>query len=109
MADQKKWRKVMFKTIEIKMGNESSWEFLKIPCEGITVFVGPNNSGKSLILRELDSIINNGENNPRKLLNGYELSWKDLENVEKNLELVSSPPPQGEVIPLGHKNIGSIT
>jgi len=99
----------MFKTIEIKLGNENNRTFLNIPCDGITVFVGPNNSGKSLILKELDLSINNGNNYPFKLLSKYEFSWDDLGDVEENLNLILVPPPPNEKTPIDCKSIGGIT
>jgi predicted ATP-dependent endonuclease of OLD family len=32
-------------------------ELLRIPAQGVTIFVGPNNSGKSLVLREIEQDI----------------------------------------------------
>lgn len=41
----------MFDSISLKFTELT--EALRIPAQGVTVFVGPNNSGKSLVLREI--------------------------------------------------------
>ena len=50
-------------------------EPLRIPAQGVTVFVGPNNSGKSLVLRELEQEISNSQKSSTKILDDYEIIW----------------------------------
>jgi predicted ATPase len=42
----------MLKSISLKF--TELHEPLHVPAQGVTIFVGPNNSGKSLILREIE-------------------------------------------------------
>jgi predicted ATP-dependent endonuclease of OLD family len=46
---------VMFKSVELSFSETGS---LNLETKGITVFVGPNNSGKSLVLREIEEAFN---------------------------------------------------
>ena len=48
----------------IESATFSSGDVIKFPARGVTVFVGPNNSGKSLALRNLNIHIANGGNTP---------------------------------------------
>lgn len=43
----------MLKSITLKFTDNAS---ITLPTEGVTIFVGPNNSGKSLILREIETL-----------------------------------------------------
>jgi predicted ATPase len=45
--------------IELQFGATKD-EKLRIPNPGVTLFVGPNNSGKSLVLREIWNVLRNG-------------------------------------------------
>jgi len=49
-----------------------------LPSQGITVFVGPNNSGKSLVLRELERAVSeNPIPSDLKLVADFEIDWPD--------------------------------
>ena len=47
----------MFETISLKFTERSAP--LIVPAQGVTVFVGPNNAGKSLALREIEEAVYN--------------------------------------------------
>jgi predicted ATPase len=49
----------MIKTVELKFGSRNDSSALTLHPSGITVFVGPNHSGKSLVLRELNNALLN--------------------------------------------------
>ena len=56
---------------------------LKIPIKGITIFVGPNNSGKSLVLRELELIVSNqGPTEGLKIVKDFEFSWPNTSEID---------------------------
>ena len=42
-------------------------EPLRVPAQGVTIFVGPNNSGKSLVLREIELDIHSHQNVATKI------------------------------------------
>jgi hypothetical protein len=64
---------------------------LIIPAEGVTIFVGPNNSGKSLVLRELERKFSS-DGDTSKLLSGYDVVWPDEAQLEKDLRVLSKDP-----------------
>ena len=39
--------------LRLKTGDPTNPAFIDLPARSVTVFVGPNNSGKSLLLREI--------------------------------------------------------
>ena len=53
-------------------------EDLVLPTAGITIFVGPNNSGKSLILKEVEQafLVHPFPNNTQ-VLRDYEIKWPE--------------------------------
>jgi len=63
----------MLESISLKFTENE--ELVIDPAQGVIVFVGPNNSGKSLILRELETAISGGNIAVSKLLNDFEIIW----------------------------------
>lgn len=63
----------MIKIIKLKAGPSGEKNGLEVELTPITVFVGPNNSGKSKVLIEIESQIKNGDVNPDNLV---------LDNIE---------------------------
>jgi AAA domain, putative AbiEii toxin, Type IV TA system len=58
-----------------------------LPTKGITVFVGPNNSGKSLVLREVEqAFLTHPFPSGLHVLRDYEIAWPTLEDVEKSIK-----------------------
>ena len=73
-------------------------EPLRFPARGVTVFVGPNNSGKSLVLREIEQDISSHASVSTKLLSDFEIVWPserqledDLTKLTKKASLNTSP------------------
>jgi ABC-type enterochelin transport system ATPase subunit len=48
-------------------------EPLRVPAQGVTVFVGPNNAGKSLVLQEIEQDFSSHVKTATKLLNDFEI------------------------------------
>lgn len=76
---------------------------LTLPARGITIFVGPNNSGKSLVLREIEEVFNiHPFPTGLHILKDYEVEWPSEESVNANLEKMTrfnSPNlPLGQVV-----------
>lgn len=61
----------MLKSITLKFTESPP---LSVAAEGVTIFVGPNNSGKSLLLREVEQSIEN-VNFQGRLLADFDLVW----------------------------------
>lgn len=57
-----------------------------LPFAGVTIFVGPNNSGKSLVLREIERLYLESSPAGLLLLNDFEIQWPALADVEKEIE-----------------------
>jgi len=80
---------------------------LVLPAAGITIFVGPNNSGKSLILREVEQafLVHPFPNN-LLVLKDYEIKWPEVESVKS--ELTKFDAFQDKNSPVDHITLGRI-
>ena len=77
---------------------------LKLDAGGITIFVGPNNSGKSLIFREIESAFHTADLRTHKILEDYEIEWLSKEQVEAEVDALRKKSPLGT--PPEHVQIG---
>ncbi|MET1533904.1 AAA family ATPase, partial [Burkholderia sola] len=86
----------MFSSVTLKFSNGQD---LVLPTSGITIFVGPNNSGKSLLLREIEqAFLTHPFPSGLHLLRDYEVKWPSPEEVERLLESYSVVQPEGLAI-----------
>ena len=70
----------MFKSISLYFTETGD---IALPAKGITVFVGPNNSGKSLILREIEEAFNvHPFPSDLRILKDYEVEWPDIDEID---------------------------
>lgn len=83
-------------------------ENLNFSTTGITVFVGPNNSGKSLVLKEIEEyFLRDSPPTYHHILKSVEIRWPSLEEVEAVIERSKTLRDQGlseEMIVLGRIN-----
>ena len=80
---------------------------LVLPASGITIFVGPNNSGKSLVLKEIESAFNTHPfPSKTSMLRDYDVKWLDETEIE--VALTQYEKYQDHNVPLGQKTIGRI-
>jgi hypothetical protein len=70
-------------------------EPLQVSAQGVTVFVGPNNSGKSLVLRELEQDISRNETVATKILYDFEVAWLSEEQLNADIENLTKKAPIG--------------
>ncbi|WP_421522348.1 ATP-dependent nuclease [Ochrobactrum quorumnocens] len=78
----------MFKSFTL---NFSETGKINLPANGITIFVGPNNSGKSLILKEIEVALEHGAFPPGlKILEDFDIIWPTNEALETIIHLVKS-------------------
>ncbi len=76
----------------------------------ITVFVGPNNSGKSRILVEIENFCRNGHLQANDLIvNEIILTSYTKEEIEKELLAIEQVPFQEERLNVGHIIIGKVS
>ena len=73
---------------------------------GVTVFVGPNNSGKSLVLRELEMALGSNSTINTKILDSYELQWPSKEAFEQELAKILKHPRARRVTSPDHVAVG---
>lgn len=80
---------------------------IDLPVGGVTIFVGPNNSGKSLVLREFMELL---KEHPfpqgLKIIRDYEVSWPSEAAVDQALQRFDSIQQPG--LPLGTRTVGAI-
>lgn len=83
----------MLNSITLKF---SQHEDLVLPAAGITVFVGPNNSGKSLVLREVEQAFMSNPFPPLlHILRDYEISWAAADSISEHIKKFDSLQQDG--------------
>ena len=87
----------MIKKIKIKFGSSQTKPPLETDITPITVFVGPNNSGKSKILLEIQNFCNNGSLSATDVIL-KELDFAPIADPESEINKFTLTPNQGEFI-----------
>lgn len=97
----------MLESITLKF---TSSEDIFLTCDSTTLFVGSNNSGKSLILREIERVFESGQfPQDLKLLKDFSIHWPsldDMENLFKKSESVSGKSATAENVIIGSMKPG---
>ena len=75
----------MLRRIFLKFGPSGSSEPIGIDLATMTIFVGPNNSGKSLVLREIQHYIEQGPSISRSIIDGIEVDLPSYDEAESLL------------------------
>jgi predicted ATPase len=98
----------LIKSILLKFGRALGLPPERTAVEPITVFVGPNNSGKSLVLSEIAQLCRTGSRSSTTLvLDDLEFQGLDAnEAVDAIKQIVLAPNP-GEAVNVGHVLIGT--
>ena len=97
----------MIKDIKLKFGRAEGLAPESIEAMPITVFVGPNNSGKSKILTEIQQFCASGSRNANNLLiESIGLSPVAEEILDKKIQGVTLKPNPGEALHPGHIFVG---
>lgn len=97
----------MIKNIKLKFGRAEGLNPESIAAMPITVFVGPNNSGKSKILTEIQQFCTSGNcNSNNVIIDSIELSSISDEVLDKKIEGVTLKPNPGEAQHAGHIIVG---
>ena len=92
----------MIKRLFLKFGPFGSAIPLELKPSAMTVFVGPNNSGKSLVLREVLQLAELGRTAGRHIVEGFEISLPSDEEIQSMLEDREVHVPSNETLPEGH-------
>ncbi len=98
----------MIDEIKLKFGQQLSSQPLAFKPGGVTVFVGPNNSGKSLILREIETFSRMGPVENRKIIDNIDYILPNKDKVREILLSKSLLPLPNENIREGNILIGKI-
>jgi ABC-type cobalamin/Fe3+-siderophores transport system ATPase subunit len=97
----------MIKSLKLKFGRAPQLEAQTFEAEPITVFVGPNNSGKSKILIEIEQFCQNGHRNENAaLIDSIELQPVEDAEIDEKIDSVTLKPSLGEAIHEGHIIVG---
>lgn len=93
----------MLKSIKLRFTETGEFD---LEARGITIFVGPNNSGKSLVLREIERAF---QQHPfpggLQILQDYEVEWPSISAVKQALDTAKQSFPD---VPLGQVVLGRI-
>ena len=97
----------MIKTLSLKFGRAPGLQPETIHPPSVTVFVGPNNSGKSKILAEIYQYCRSGERNVSNVIIeqiGLERFSRDI--AEDRIQRVTLSPLPNETLQAGHLIVG---
>jgi len=97
----------MIKKLKLKFGPQPNSEPLSFDPGAVTVFVGPNNSGKSMLLREIERYCQQGPDSPRFVLDSVsypEFSLADLESAVEEMKMKDAKHPVDGNIKYGRFN-----
>lgn len=84
----------MIKKLNMKFGRTQEEEALVFNPGSITVVVGPNNSGKSLALREIEDYSKSGPQANRNIIESIEYDIPDKDEVDTVIRKKSQKPPE---------------
>ncbi len=97
----------MIKNISLKFGRAPGADAESFQTTPITVFVGPNNSGKSKVLREINRYCSNGQRDADDaIIERIEFEGFSAENAEERIQRVTLPRKTGEALNPDHVIIG---
>lgn len=98
----------MISKFRLKFGRTPSTGRSSFAATPVTVFVGPNNSGKSRILAEIEQYCRSGtENSNNYILVDIAFDGISSDSIEEQIEQLARAPNPGETIHVGHIIIGS--
>ena len=97
----------MIKTLSLKFGRAPGLPSETIPSSPVTVFVGPNNSGKSKILAEIHQYCTQGTRNVSDVIvKQIGLESFSQESAEDRIQGVTLSPLPNETLQAGHLIVG---
>jgi ABC-type cobalamin/Fe3+-siderophores transport system ATPase subunit len=98
----------MISNFRLKFGRVLGTASEDVSAIPVTVFVGPNNSGKSKVLTEIERYCRNGNKDSAALiLDDLTFEGLNADKASKAIEHLTQSPNQGEAVNVGHVYIGS--
>ncbi|MGO9613604.1 MAG: ATP-dependent nuclease [Dissulfurispiraceae bacterium] len=98
----------MIEEITIKFSSKGTADILAIPIGAITIFLGPNNSGKSVALKEIESWCRAGPIGNTLIISDIKFRLPRDDELEEELEQLRLNPQQGQYIPEDHILFGKV-
>ena len=92
----------MITEIQLKFGHAPVAAAPIIPVTPVTIFVGPNNSGKSKVLAEIQRMSTEGHNHGNVILEKLSFEALSEDNAKAVIAILQSPLREGEVPQPGH-------
>lgn len=100
----------MIDKIKLKSGSSQGQPNLEIDLTPMTVFVGPNNSGKSRVLIEIENYCRQTKGSTNQLiLDNLTFTAFSKEEIEKELSKIEQNPMSNEVLDVGQIIIGKVS
>lgn len=96
----------MINRLRFIFGSSKEAEPVDIDPRPITLLVGPNNSGKSLALREIESLCKSGIQQERQIVNSLGIDVPDADKGLEQLRAFQVKPPRGSAVPAGQILVG---
>lgn len=97
----------MIETLRLRFGRASGLSAVAIDASAVTVFVGPNNSGKSKALREIHQYCSSGNKNVNDvIIEDIVFSGLSPEEAEEKVRNVTLKPHANEAMQPGHVFVG---
>jgi hypothetical protein len=98
----------MISSFQLKFGRVPSAPPEQIAVTPVTVFVGPNNSGKSRVLIEIEHYCRTGAIDANALLlSGLNFIGLPAAQAAQAIDRITLPPNPGEFTNIGHVFVGS--
>lgn len=88
----------MLKSLSLKAGPSPGEAGPEITLSPVTVFVGPNNSGKSLALQEIATICRGGSEQGTKVIRSLTVAPLSEGDAQKLVDHLAAKPSPGEVV-----------
>lgn len=97
----------MIKHLQLKFGRAPDLKSEQVTTTPVTVFVGPNNSGKSLILTEIHQFCSSGTKNTNsKVIEDIEFECFDEDAAKEKVSKVTLKPHANEAVQPDHIIVG---
>lgn len=98
----------MIKSIQLKFGRAPNLPPERIGVTPVTVFVGPNNSGKSRVLSEIDQLCRSGNRSSTAVvLDDLEFQGLDATEVADAIAHITLTPNPGEAVSVDNVLVGA--
>ncbi len=97
----------MIKSIKLKFGRTADATAESVEALPVTVFVGPNNSGKSIVLKEMQSFCQTGNRNQKSvIIDDVEFRPIEAEKIQEKIAGVRLEPGPNDTVEPDHILVG---